>query len=279
VVLLTAVDESPAFTSGRSEASVMTQTTRCTIIKIEPESEWMCNRGGEIMKVMADWTMDSFVECVGLVKENEGDPFIHPVERHSYTPHPDSAPPTLYHLNLSSEQTNPHLIASKLSLRPAQLSSHPLPPSLTPQTSSPANPFTTTQLAAPTTSSGAPSRSSTPRPEVQPSSSLAQSLAVNINVPNAFKGLKRKLEGVGSSKSITKVDEAHAGDIEVLMETDLGAVDLEMEEGVEGDLEDVRGMRVLGNAWTGEVVCCVWADAFAKVRYPWTSRMALMSLS
>lgn len=206
--------------------------------------------------------------------------------------HIDCTAPTLYHLNFNSttdagaQAQGPRLIASKLSLRPLQLSSHP---TVQP---SPSAPPTMSLLHAhphlhpevhPITSSGPPSRSSTPQPSALPqtaqpttsaSTSLTQSLTVNV--PNAFKGLKKKLESVTSSKSTSEQVVAKNGDVEVLMETDLGIVDfgLGSENGIgdendEGrydvDLEELKGMQVVGNAWTGEVWCLLWEEEFVKV--------------
>lgn len=66
------MDESPA-ASGRSDHNSKAQTTRCTILKLLPDSEWSFSTELEIMKVVADWTVDCYVECVGFVKESEGE--------------------------------------------------------------------------------------------------------------------------------------------------------------------------------------------------------------
>lgn len=202
----------------------------------------------------------------------------------------DNASPTMYHLNFiangeseSDSKEEPHLIASKLSLRPPQLSSHPVPAGL--NTSSSTASTSPAQKIQHLSVSDTPSRGSTPQPQAQGSSqpsSLTQSLAVNV--PNAFKGLRKKLEGAVSSKSIPEAGSSKGGDIEVLMECDLGVMDFFMdthplsgskEPDARRDLEELSGMRVVGNAWTGEVWSIIWEVEAMKVREPFVPEMVL----
>lgn len=155
-----------------------------------------------------------------------------------------------------------------LSFRPPQLSSHPgsvptptaVAAALTPSPSLP------TQLISSSGSSGSPSRASTPLPptQSQTQSTLAQSLAVNV--PNPFKGLRKRLEG--TSKTNVESVGSNSGDIEILLECDLGPLDLPPERTASsqiGNLKDLEGFDVVGNAWTGELWCVAWGEEGAKV--------------
>jgi hypothetical protein len=88
-----------------------------------------------------------------------------------------------------------------------------------------------------------------------------------VNVPNAFKGLRKRLEG--TSKTNPEAVGSNIGDIEILLESDLGALDLDIDAAglkVE-DLEELKGLRVVGNAWTGEIWCVAWGEETSKVYF------------
>ena len=96
----------------------------------------------------------------------------------------------------------------------------------------------------------------------------------------------KKLEGAVSSKTVPEVGPSKGGDIEVLMECDLGVVDFCMnthalsgsiskDSEARRDLEELCGMRVVGNAWTGEVWCVIWEVEAAKVGWIFRSEVML----